>query len=150
MNSLHDEYGQLTLTIMRSIRNLRCPRSWSSYSCRSRNRFATFQTPEKYFQIFVIFLSLFFSELGFIDKICPPSSLKISKKSPTSGVRKQKIWADCLLSKYSLRGVFEKFFSYQKSGWGPFLYYVSKGTGWVGEVRILEFLLTFCTFYADV
>ena len=82
----------------------------------------------------------------------PPSSLKTSKKmSDKVGqkLRKQKIWADCLVSSQLQRVVFEKFFSYQKSGWGPLLYYVSKGTGWVG-LEYWQFLLTFCTIYADV
>ena len=32
---------------------------------------------------------------------------------------------------------------------GPFLYYVSKGTGWVGSEK-WQFLLTYNTIYADV
>ena len=33
--------------------------------------------------------------------------------------------------------------------WGPSLYYVSPGTGWVGSEK-WQFLLTFSTIYADV
>ena len=36
-----------------------------------------------------------------------------------------------------------------KYGMRPSLYYVSKGTGWVGSEK-LQFLITFSTIYAEV
>ena len=52
-------------------------------------------------------------------------------------------WLNCRLK--STAGVV------QSAGFprGPLLYYVSKGTGWVGSEK-RQFLLMFSTFYADV